>query len=783
MYQIFDLETTIAERYKRKANPFIKDNWVVAEGWKVEGDAQCSWLYLTEEQSRKGFLRIPEHVTVIVGHNIKFDLLWELCRVNTDLEAFLKRGGRIWCTQYAEYLLRAQHKNWHMNSLNDVSIAYGGTTKIDMVKELWEDGVNTPDIPEDLLIDYLVGTEEEGRNAGDIGNTEMVYLGQIEKAEKLGMTQMIRERMDGLLATTFMEFYGLRVDTKFAREYLKEQKAKLAIAEKELSTFIPPLPKELTFNWNSNVHKSALIYGGSAKYKKQSRYKDKDGNWARKNETQKWPLFDKVAVDRHAEGVILDTDTGLFVQVSGNEPGVTYPRSQDVYKGGKNMGAPKFKNVTVKGEYKTRYEEYTFDFDGYTEPDPKWKGEQTDARGKPIYSANADIVDILTKRGGVPFLKALGKYSELTKEIGTYLVVRDPKTGKLKGMLTCVDPDALLIHHKINHTSTVTSRLSSSDPNLQNLTRGDFNSDTGEWKSQVKKMFISRWPDGRMVEADYSQLEVVVQGVLTGDANLCRDLINRVDFHCKRVSAAKGVSYEEALEWCKNEAHIKYAVWKVFRTHAKIFSFQRAYGAGAKTIADATGMALEDVEALIAAEIAMYPDVESYYADVEDEINATAEPIRAQRDNGSYGVYRRGYYTAPTGTRYTWRSYDAPKFLKDRGINDTFSPPEIRNYPVQGTGGEFVQCVLGLLIRDLIEKDFYGDGMFNPSAVLCNTVHDCVWYDTKTEELSKKVWADIKPIMENIPEYYNEHHDMGITVPFPVDGEVGLNMNQLGHFH
>ena len=772
MYFIFDLETTIVERYKRKANPFIDDNWVVAEGWKMQGDKQASWRYMDEETSKGSFMAIPTKATTLVGHNIKFDLLWELCRTNTDLEKFLKLGGKIWDTQYAEYLLRAQHPKWHMCTLNDTAIAHGGTPKIDMVKAMWEDGINTPDIPQDLLIDYLVGTEEEGRNGGDIGNTELIYLAQVKQAEKLGMMQMIQERMDGLLATTFMEFFGLRVDAKFAGQYLAEQKAALADAEKELSAFIPELPPELTFNWNSNIHKSALIFGGAAKYKKRVHYKDKDGKWARKQEEVSWPLFDGEPRNPALAGAPLEGPNVSGLYWYQTPDGVKY---QDVFKGGKRKGEPKFKKVKVPGAYKKRYEEFVFDFEGYTEPDPKWKGALTDARGGPVYSADADTVDILTKRGGVPFLEVLGRFSALTKEIGTYLVARDPKTGNLKGMLTCVDPDTLLIHHKLNHTSTVTGRLSSSDPNLQNLPRGD--------KSKVKQMFISRFKDGYMIEADYSQLEVVVQGVLTGDANLCRDLIARVDFHCKRVAASRGCTYEEALEWCKNEAHIKYAVWKVFRTHAKIFSFQRAYGAGAKTIAEATGMPLEDVEALIVAEMEMYPDVETYYADVEAEITRTAEPIRAQRDNGSYGVYRRGHYTAPTGTRYTWRSYDAPKLLRDRGITDTFSPPEIRNYPVQGTGGEFVQCVLGLLIRDLIARDFYGNGMFDPRAILCNTVHDCVWYDVATEELSKQVWADIQPIMESIPSYYSDKHGMDITVPFPVDGEVGKDMNNLGHFH
>lgn len=768
---IFDLETTTVEKYKRKANPFVGDNWVVAEGWHFEGDAEASYRYMDEKTSRATFLRIPDHVTVIVGHNIKFDLLWELCRGNEDLIRFLKRGGRIHDTQYCEYLLRAQHPKWQMCSLNDTSIAYGGTPKIDMVKEMWNDGINTPDIPKDLLIDYLVGTVEEKRFGGDIGNTHRIYMGQLKKAEKLGMMTMIKERMDGLLATTFMEFFGLRVDTEFAKEYLKEQKAKLAVAEAELETYIPELPDGLTFNWNSNIHKSALIYGGAVKYKKQVRYKTDDGEWARKQEDERWPLFNKEPVEPGE--CSWDADRGLYYTPAGY---------QDVFKGGKRMGEGKTKIIKVPGEYKVRYTDFIFDFPGYTKPDPKWKGELEDARGGPVYGTGADIMDILTNRGGVGFLKALERFNDLTKEIGTYLVVRDSK-GNLKGMLTCVDPKSLLIHHKINHTSTITSRLSSSDPNLQNLTRGDFNSDTGEWKSKVKHMFISRFPNGRMIEADYSQLEVVIQGVLTGDKNLERDLLAKVDFHCKRVSASKGCTYEEALEWCKNEAHIKYAVWKVFRTHAKIFSFQRAYGAGAQTIADATGMSKADVEALIFAETEMYPDVETYYEAVEAEIVRTAEPIRAQRDNGSYGVYRRGYYVAPTGTRYTWRSYDAPKFLRDRGVSDTFSPPEIRNYPVQGTGGEFVQCVLGLLIRDLIAKDFYGNGPFDPRAILCNTVHDCVWYDVDCPELSKKVWADIQPIMESIPEHYNKHHGMDIKVPFPVDGEVGVHMNALGHFH
>ena len=776
LYMTYDLETTIVEKYKRKASPFIKENWVVAEGWKIKGDKQASWRYMTEAESRGSFMQIPEHVEVLIGFNIKFDLLWELSRGNKDLEAFLKRGGRIWCCQYAEYLLRAQHPAWQMCSLNDTSVAYGGTPKIDMVKAMWNEGINTPDIPEDLLIDYLVGTPEEGRNGGDIGNTENIYLQQVAKAKKLGMYRMILDRMEGMLATTFCEFYGLHVNKEFARAYTIELTAKLKIADKELNTFVPVLPPELVFNWSSLIHKSCLIFGGTVKYQKSLPYKGDEGELVRKKACEQWPLFSKVATD--PKELSFDEATGKWFKThvtrTGNcQTDIDYEQEfQDSFLSGKRMGEPKFKKVEVEGPIRTRLTDQFFKFDGYTEPDPKWKGANTDGLGKHIYGVGKDIVEKLSLRKGVPFLAALTTFTALTKEIGTYLVVKDKKTGKLKGMLTCVDPASLLIHHKLNHNNTITTRLSSTDPNLQNLPRGD--------KSRIKEMFDSRFDDGDMLEADYSQLEVVVQGVLTRDPQLTEDLINKIDFHCKRVSLTKGISYEEALYRCKDEAYKQYQEWKAIRTGAKNFSFQRAYGAGAKAIAESTGLHIDVVNALIAMEIATYPMVEAYYADVQAEIEASAEPIRAQRDNGSWGVYRRGYYTSPTGTRYTWRSYDAPAFMQKRGVTESFAPPEIRNYPVQGLGGEFVQCVLGLLIRDLIKRDFYGGGMFDPSVVLCNTVHDCVWYDCKAG-FSKRVWGDIQPIMESIPKYYNKNYGMNIEVPFPVDGEHGPHMNGLGH--
>lgn len=776
-YLVFDSETTIRKTFKRTANPFDKQNSVVARGWKLQGDKQCSWEYYPGG-SREKYLRIPEHVTLLVGFNIKFDLLYEMVCGNPDLISFFKRGGKIWDGQYVEYFLGAQAQEVQMCSLNDTAPKYGGTTKIDAVKALWEQGVNTTEIPEDLLIDYLVGTEEELRDAGDIGNTEKVYLGQLKLVEEEGMMKMIEDRMDGLLATTEMEFRGLKIDTVEAGRRLAILTDDLAQANAELASFIPAdLPFE--FNWNSPIHASGLIFGGTARYEKPANYIDeKTGELARYKVTEVHPLFtsqgNTIPV---APGLCTGYDEQRMLYYIDHSAGRLW---QDTFAGGKRKGSGKTKQVSVPGELKTRLTDFFYTFPGYTKARDDWAGKRNDAYGAPLYSTSTEVMEVLAKRD-IPFTKALGRKQKLDKEIGTYYVRWDEKKGEYVGMLSCVDPADNVIHHNLNHTSTVTSRLSSSTPNLQNLPRND-KDDTGEQKSQVKQMFISRFgSDGQMVEADYSQLEVVVQGVLSGDPQLCEHLRQKVDFHCIRVAAkfknsASPITYEQALDWCKNEDHPDYAAGKKERTKCKIFSFQRAYGAGAATIAEETGMDEEEVRDLMAAEDELYPGVVIFNKAVEASCMRTAKPFSAVNDNGQWQTFRRGYWQAPTGTKYSWRTYEAQEWQKKRGITDSFNPPEMKNYPVQGTGGEFVQAILGLLWRHFVSNDNYGGKAF-----LVNTVHDCVWVDAHKDVLAQ-VCRDIKRIMESIPEYYNNRYGMNITVPFPVEVEHGNNMNALHHF-
>lgn len=144
-------------------------------------------------------------------------------------------------------------------------------------------------------------------------------------------------------------------------------------------------------------------------------------------------------------------------------------------------------------------------------------------------------------------------------------------------------------------------------------------------------------------------------------------------------------------------------------------------------------MDVEEVKSLIEVEEKEYPGVTKFNNTVEAEVNATAEPFH-DGERG-YRVFRRGTYQAVTGTTYSFRSYDAPDYLRKRGITDTFSPTEMKNYPVQGTGGELVQMILGQLWRWFVKNDHFGGKAF-----LVNTVHDCVGRHPQVSSRSGCCW-------------------------------------------
>lgn len=155
------METTIKAYMKRKASPFLPENFVVVSGWKRKGGEVMADYFGRGPRPFDWFTKLLKDTTLLVGVNIKFDLLHAL-REPQNLDAwmeFVARGGNVWDCQLAEYLLRGMEPTSHMLSMDEMVVSYGGNVKIDEVKALWEAGVDTPDIDKDLLLRYLCGDE------------------------------------------------------------------------------------------------------------------------------------------------------------------------------------------------------------------------------------------------------------------------------------------------------------------------------------------------------------------------------------------------------------------------------------------------------------------------------------------------------------------------------------------------------------------------------------------------------------------------------------------------
>lgn len=749
-YNVWDTETSIRTSYKRKANPFDRENFVVMQGWKRAGGT-IGHDYFGRAGSlggaglpRNWFTKLLDGVKLLVGANIKFDLLYALREPHNHAAwmDWVAAGGNVWDIQLAEYLLEGMEPQSHMLPLDELAPRYGGNVKFDEVKALWADGVSTEDINPDLLHRYLVGTEEEH---GDIGNTELVFLGQVARARACGQLKSIMMNMGSLLCTIEMEKNGMAVNVQEGHRQAAEIAERIAEVSVELAGYLPAdLP--FGFNWNSSRQKSAIIFGGDIPYKKRVPILDEEGRQAYAQMDAVHVVFD--------DGSTRPMDAAY--RPEGPQP-VTF-------KSGKNKGEFKTKKVKVNDpdKPKSRLEDFLYTFPRITEPKKQWQGAVPG-----VYSTAAEVIAEISDRG-IPFLDALGKVTSLTKDLTTYYISTDPDTGESKGMLTLVQADGI-IHHMLNHTSTVTGRFSSSNPNLQNLPKGN--------KSGVKALFVSRFKDGKVIQSDFSALEVYVQAILTKCQQLIADLQAGLDMHCVRVSQKEGISYEEAFARCKDPNHPDFAVWDLKRTKAKVFSFQRAYGAGANTISEKAKIPLGEVESLIEAETARYPETEGFFtgkSGLMEQLKANAvqsgTTIYHPDVQGLVCYLKKSSWRAPDGKLYSWREQPSPEYLAKKGQATSFTPTEVKNYPVQGTGGEWAKAAMWLVIRA-----YYARRNWGGLALLVNQVHDAVYADADPT-VALEAAAVLHACMEEASTFMEWYFDWDIPVAVPSDTTWGTSM-------
>ena len=554
---ILDLETDNHEWFGNGSSPHNPLNYIVAAGWCIDaGDIQALYFNSKEEALASNWLELAlKDQKYLVAFNATFEIQWLRKFYPETLDNFFKRGGKVLCTQYMEFLLSHQQEMYPR--LEDCSLKYGGTMKIDEVKLLWEAGYKTSEIDQALLMKYLADPV-----VGDVANTRRVCFSQIPLLQQQGMWDMVQIRMDSLLFNAYATYFGLYVDLEVAKKNQAEQEARILEIKESILKLLPDdLPSELEFSFTSPYHMSAFLFGGTVQYKAKVSYEPK--------KYEQVEAYEYVAQDDGCGTKYYQPIDNVDMRYETDAYDIT------VFKAGRNKGLPKVFKIDSDVE-RMKWGDKTYTFKGlinlyelpkhvqdqYLGKRAEFSGKRNLVCGTPVYSTSGDSLDVLATYTDAA--KPLKELKALEKDTGSFYL-RVDASGKKSGMLQYVEPDSI-IHHRLNNCATVTGRLSGSSPNMQNIPR--------DGTSKVKEMFSSRFGDaGRIVEVDYSALEVVALASISGDKNLLENLLAGTDMHCYRLAGALGEDYESVVEKCNDKSHPEHKRYKQLRTDIKPKAF------------------------------------------------------------------------------------------------------------------------------------------------------------------------------------------------------------------
>ena len=327
------------------------------------------------------------------------------------------------------------------------------------------------------------------------------------------------------------------------------------------------------------------------------------------------------------------------------------------------------------------------------------KGIKKTSRG---YSTGQKELDKL--RGSHPIIEKIERSREVSKLLSTYI-----------HPLPLLADKNHRIHTTYTQDVTATGRLSSINPNLQNI---PVRSEDGK---RIRECFIAE-PGKSFVSADYAQFELRLAAALSGDQQLIDDFNSGLDIHTKTASDAFNIPME--------------LVTKNQRRAAKVINFGVLYGMSAKGLADAADMSFKEAKAFI----------ENYF-----ELRA---PIREYLDKTLEQGRTRGYVETYYGRRRPTPDLAAPNFLVRSAAERAAA-----NMPIQGTEAD-------LMKRAMIEVDkALPDG-----AKLILQIHDSLIIECDDNQVDK-ISAILREKMEQV--------EPKLQVKLAVDVTVGKNWGEL----
>lgn len=319
------------------------------------------------------------------------------------------------------------------------------------------------------------------------------------------------------------------------------------------------------------------------------------------------------------------------------------------------------------------------------------------------YSTAATELEKL--RGKHPIIDLISEYRELSKLISTYL----------DALPELVEPGTGRVHTSFNQTIAATGRLSSSDPNLQNI---PVRTEVG---NEIRKAFIAE-KGRKLVALDYSQIELRIAAHLTQDPNLVAAFKKGLDIHAATAARVLKKPIEK--------------ITKAERNASKVMNFGVIYGLSAHGLSQRTGMSRDAAREFIENYFTQFPKLKNYLEKITSDAHA------------------RGYVETMFGRRRYLPEINSSNWQVRSGAERAAV-----NHPFQGTNADIIKQAMIKLHQEVPEiRD-----------MLIMQVHDELIFEVP-ERKAQKISEQAKTIMETVTK---------LKVPIVVDIKVGKNWGEL----
>ncbi|REH00175.1 DNA polymerase I [Flavobacterium aquicola] len=317
---------------------------------------------------------------------------------------------------------------------------------------------------------------------------------------------------------------------------------------------------------------------------------------------------------------------------------------------------------------------------------------------------------------GEEVLSYLANDNEIVRDILEWRQMVKLQSTYIDALPNQVDSKTGRVHTDYMQTVAATGRLSSNNPNLQNI---PVRTERGRL---IRKAFIARDENYTLVSADYSQIELRIIAALSGEENMIKAFQNNEDIHRSTAAKVFNVALEE--------------VTKEQRSNAKTVNFGIIYGVSAFGLSNQTSLSRKESAELIDAYYATYPKLKSYMSNQVD----------FARENG--------YVQTVLGRRRYLKDINSANMMVKSGAERNAV-----NAPIQGSAADIIKIAMINIHKKLVSENWKSKMLLQ--------VHDELVFDVHNDEL-EKIQPMIKHEMEN-----------AFKMDVPLDVEIGMGRNWL----